>query len=216
MVTKLLEIIIKPEILEKFKSCTKIKKVELSSNDNLLSDGKVNVRFSVTEELNELRKKDLVKSYEIKEFLKKARSFIISIIQKVSEKSPLNSLFFIGSTIFDPKILFESAEQRLISGLNILPGEFMNAKILTSQQCDTVLSQFYGFMENEVNRIEEGLFCLITKKIALMIFVFSMLVFKNYKSFVVKVVLTVNHGQATGKRGFSIKKSSVKTDMTPA
>ena len=63
---------------------------------NLLPDGKINVGFA--EQLKPLRKKDLVKSSEIKEFFKMARQFVVSMIEKLSEKSPLNSLFVRGTT----------------------------------------------------------------------------------------------------------------------
>ena len=59
MVRKLLEIIIKPEFLKKNKNWNKIKKKDLSSNDNFLSDRKNNFSFAVTEELNQIRKKGL-------------------------------------------------------------------------------------------------------------------------------------------------------------
>ena len=50
MVRKLLEIIIKPEFLKKNKNWNKIKKKDLSSNDNFLSDRKNNFSFAVPEE----------------------------------------------------------------------------------------------------------------------------------------------------------------------
>ena len=50
MVRKLLEIIIKPEFLKKNKNWNKIKKKDLSSNDNFLFDRKNNFSFAVTEE----------------------------------------------------------------------------------------------------------------------------------------------------------------------
>ena len=67
-VTKLFEIIIKPEFLEKCKTWSKMKQIDFSESYNLLPDGKINVGFAVTEQLKQLRKKDLVKSSEIKEF----------------------------------------------------------------------------------------------------------------------------------------------------
>ena len=103
-VTKLFEIIIK---LEKCKTLSKMKQIDFSESDNLLPDGKINVGFAVTEQLKQLRKKNLVKSSEIKEFFKMARQFVVSMIEKLSEKFPLNSLFVRGTTIFDPKLLLE-------------------------------------------------------------------------------------------------------------
>ena len=105
-VTKLFEIIIKPEVLEKCKTWSKMKQIDFSESDNLLPDGKTNLGFAVTEQLKQLRKKVLVKSSEIKQFFKMARQFV-SVIEKLSEKFPLNSLFVSGTTICDPKLLLE-------------------------------------------------------------------------------------------------------------
>ena len=42
--------------------------------------------------------------------------------------------------------------------MKFLLKEFMNSKILTSQQCDTVLSQFNGFMKNEIKELKRDSF----------------------------------------------------------
>ena len=91
-----------------------MKQIDFSESDNLLPDGKINVGFAVTEQLKQFRKKDLVKSSEIKEFFKMARQFVVSMIEKLSEKSLLNSLFVRGTTIFDAKLLLEYSKQKLI------------------------------------------------------------------------------------------------------
>ena len=217
-VTKLFEIIIKPEVLEKCKTWSKMKQIDFSESDNLLPDGKINVGFAVTEQLKQLRKKDLVKSSEIKEFFKMARQFVVSMIEKLSEKSPLNSLFVRGTTIFDPKLLLEYSKQKLIDRLKILLGEFMSLNILTSLQCDTVLSQFNNFVENEVKELKTDSFKFDPKNDRLDDFYFQHACVNNYKdlSFVLRVVLTLSHGQASVERGFSFNNFSVKTNMTPA
>ena len=42
--------------------------------------------------------------------------------------------------------------------MKFLLKEFMNSEILTSQQCDTVLSQFNGFMKNEIKELKRDSF----------------------------------------------------------
>ena len=137
----------------------------------------------------------------------------MSMIEKLSEKSPLNSLFVRGTTIFDPKLLLEYSKQKLIDHLKILLGEFMSLNILTSLQCDTVLSQFNNFVENEVKKLKTDSF----KFDRLDDFYFQHVCVNNYKDllFVLRVVLTLSHGQAF-ERGFSFNNFSVKTNMTPA
>lgn len=151
------------------------------SNYNL-SDEKINFGFAVTQELNQLKKKKkIVKSLEIKEFLKMSRRFIISKIKKLSEKSSLNSSFFRGFIVFDPKILFKSAKQELFDCLKILVVEYNSSKILTSQQCDAALSQFNGVMENEVKELKRDSFKLNHQNDSLDDFYFQHAYVPNYK-----------------------------------
>ena len=215
-VTKLFEIIIKSEVLDKCKTWSKMKQIDFSQSDNnLLPDGKINVGFAVTEQLKQLRKNEIP---EIKGFFKMARQFVVSMIEKFSEKSPLNSLFVRGTAIFDPKLLLEYSKQKLIDRLKILLGEFMSLNILTLLQCDTVLSQFNNFLENEVKELKTDSFKFDPKNDRLDDFYFQHACVNNYKdlSFVLRVVLTLSHGEASVERGFSFNKFSVKTNMTPA
>ena len=140
------------------------------------------------------------------------------MIENLSEKSPLNSLFARGTTIFDPKLLLEYSKQKLIDRLKILLGEFMSLSILTSLHCDAVLSQFNNFVENEVKELKTDSFKFHPKNDRLDDFYFQHPFVNNYKdlSFILRVVLTLSHGQASVERGFSFNNFSVKTNMTPA
>ena len=106
----------------------------------------------------------------------------------------------------------------MIDRLKILLGEFMSLNIFTSLQCDTVLSQFNNFVENEVKELKTDSFKFDSKNDRLDDFYFQHACVNNYKdlSFVLRVVLTLIHGQASVEQGFSFNKFSVKTNMTPA
>lgn len=92
----------------------------------------------------------------------------------------------------------------------------MSSKIPTSQLYNTVLSQFNGFMVNEIKELKRESFKFNHQNDCLHDFYFQHACVHNYKelSFVVKVVSALSHGQVTVECGFSINKS-VKTNMTP-
>ena len=90
-IIKLLEIIVKPDVLEKCKSWQKLKDLDLSLDKNLLTDEKLNAGFAVANILHDLKREDLIKSYQTKEFLKMAKNLIVSMVEKLREKSLLNS-----------------------------------------------------------------------------------------------------------------------------
>ena len=75
----------------------------------------------------------------------------------------------------------------------------MSLNILTSLQCDTVLSQFNNFVENEVKELKTDSFKFDPKNDRLDDFYFQHTCVNNYKdlSFVLRVVLTLSHGQAS-------------------
>ena len=87
----MLEIIVKPDVLEKCKSWQKLKDLDLSLDKNLLTDEKLNAGFAVANILHDLKREDLIKSYQTKEFLKMAKNLIVSMVEKLREKSLLNS-----------------------------------------------------------------------------------------------------------------------------
>ena len=68
IIIKLLQIIVKPDVLEKCKSWQKLKDLDLSLDKNLLTDEKLNTGFAVANILHDLKRKDLIKSYQTKEF----------------------------------------------------------------------------------------------------------------------------------------------------
>ena len=215
-IIKLFEIIVKPDVLEKCKSWQKLKDLDPSLDKNLLTDEKLNAGFAVANILHDLKRKDLIKSYQTKEFLKMAKNFIVSMAKKLREKSLLNSPMIRATSVFDPTILIELPKQKLIDRLKTLLGNFMNLKILTPQQCDLVLFQFNDFMDIEIKAIKLEAFKLHHSKDRLDDFYYQHTCISNYKelSFVVRLVLTLSHGQAAVERGFSINNTSVKTNMT--
>ena len=217
VIKRLLEIVVKQEVLEKSTSWKKMKAIDLSSKNNLLSDEKVNAGFAVTEQLNLLKRKDLVTSSEVKQFLNSAKQFVISMVEKLAEKSPLNFALVRASSIFDPNILLELPKQNLVDRLKALLTTLMNLKILTPPQCDIVLSQFKEFNDKEIKAIKKESFKFDYQNDRLDDFYFQKACVKDYKelSFVIRLVLTLSHGQAAVERGFSLNNSSVKTNMTP-
>ena len=102
IIIKLLEIIVKPDVLEKCKSWQKLKDLDLSLDKNLLTDEKLNAGFAVANTLHNLKRKDLIKSYQTKEFLKMIKNFIVSMVEKLREKSLLSSPMIRAASVFDP------------------------------------------------------------------------------------------------------------------
>ena len=75
LVSRLLELFVKPAILEKNKTGKKMMKLDLYDKEILLSADKINVGFAVESELNDLKEKDVTASH-IKVFMKGVLRFL--------------------------------------------------------------------------------------------------------------------------------------------
>ena len=91
----------------------------------------------------------------------------------------------------------------------------MKLNILAANHCDHALTQFQEFLQSECKSDLFRLKSFNRKEYRLDELFFSCLGIKNYKdlSYVVKIILTLSHGQASVERGFSINKSLVKVNM---
>ena len=93
---------------------------------------------------------------------------------------------------------------------------FLNIKILDSFCCDKVLVQFVEFVTHDVKLKIDNFKSVERYKTKLDVFYFQTIGLDKYKErkYVMKVILTLSHGQALVERGFSINKSALKVNIT--
>ena len=84
----LLSFIVKPSIIEEFKTATDLKNINLSSEENLLPIKDVEMRFGGKNKLKKLIQKD-VSAKDVRKFCKESRSVICGIVIKLFERSPI-------------------------------------------------------------------------------------------------------------------------------
>ena len=81
----LLLLIVKPSIVEKSKTATDLKNINLSSEKNLLPIKNVEMGVGVKNELKELIKEDNVSAKDVRKFCEESRSVICDIVIKLFE-----------------------------------------------------------------------------------------------------------------------------------
>ena len=84
LVSRLLELFVKPAILEKNKTGKKMMKLDLYDKEILLSADKINVGFAAESELNDLKKKDVTAS-QVKVFMKGVQRFLCVMVTSLNE-----------------------------------------------------------------------------------------------------------------------------------
>ena len=116
-----------------------MKTVDLKIDENSLPLDKINAGFAVYDAVEKLKRKDVVSTTQIKNFMKDIRKFIIAILEKIFEKSILGSSLVRAATIFNPDLLLELSKQKLIDCLKVLLKHFMTLNVCSATHCDQVL-----------------------------------------------------------------------------
>ena len=150
--SRLLELFVKPAILEKNKTGKKMMKLDLYDKEILLSAEKINLGFAVESELNDLKKKD--NATQIKVFMKGVQIFLCVIDIKLFERSPLGSVALLSDAIFDPYILFNASKEKLTTCLKNLLKHLLELNVLSTKQCDVITTESKKFLDVEVKTMQ--------------------------------------------------------------
>ena len=216
IVLQLMQLFIKPEVLEANKSGNKLIKIDLYKKDNQIKAKEINVGFAVEAAIDALRRKDIVSRNEIKNFMECIQKFLCSMVRKIFQRSPLYSSFLFYSKIFDPSILSQESESKLLLSLKPLLKCLMELDILSTKSCDNIVSEFHKFFESELKDLKRNTIKYSNKNDRLDDFYFKTAKISKYEnlSFLVKLILTLSHGQASIERGFSLNESICKKNMS--
>ena len=215
LVTNILQLILKPEIISKCKSLHDMKCLDLKDKNNLLRGREINVGFSAEAIINDLKRKDAVQNSEVTSFRNMAYHLISATVGKCFERFPISSVIVRNTAVFDPRSMCKETPQSLHSKLTALLCRLNNLKVLPEADSDTILSQYNNLLQNEFVFKNEMFKNFDRKKTRLDEFFFTSIGVEEYKelSFLLKVVFTLSHGQVSVERGFSINKSILDVNM---
>ena len=217
LVIKLLDIIVKPSVINNCKSGKQLKEIDLSNEENLIIVGKINMGFAVEDIIKRLKQQDKVSLSQLKAFKEGAQQFVISMLEKLFEKSALASVVLRSASVFDPFVMCELSKEKLQEHWKHLLKHLIHLGIIAPSRCDQVMAEFKSFLENEVKKMWHEFSGFCSKESRLDDFYFKTVGIGKYKelSFVLKLLLTISHGQASVERGFSYNNTVLKTNMSP-
>ena len=107
LIQSLLDLTVKQDVLSQCKTDIQIKQLDLCNKESLLNLKDINLGFAVPNIIAKLRRNDTLTLAEVKEFKVGTQKFIIGMIRKLFERSPLGSNFLRYASIFDLSVLFE-------------------------------------------------------------------------------------------------------------
>ena len=95
---KLLEFIVKLAILEKCESGLDFKNIDLYSSENIKGNN-LWIGYAEATIISDLKKKDIVKKTELKQFKSGGKTFLITLLVTFFEESPLGSALVCNSVV---------------------------------------------------------------------------------------------------------------------
>ena len=107
LIQSLLDLTVKQDVLSQCKTDIQIKQLDLCNKESLLNLKDINLGFALPNIIAKLRRNDTLTLAEVKEFKVGTQKFIIGMIRKLFERSPLGSNFLRYASIFDLSVLFE-------------------------------------------------------------------------------------------------------------
>ena len=119
----------------------------------------MNIGFGTRNFINEFKRKIIITNTQTANFFTDVTKFIISMIKKVFDKSPLEYDIVRNSVIFDPQVLVNIKASVLQNKLKRILTHLMKLKILTSVQCDTITKQFTDFTDSQLKLFTEKFCC---------------------------------------------------------
>ena len=176
----------------------------------------MNTGFGARSLLTEVGRKDKVKSSDLAEFFTSGVLFIVIIIKKLFEKSPLASNVVKNTSFFDPRVLASEKQELLHRKITAFLTHLMELKILSSAQCDKINGQFLEFLDDELIINVEIFQSFSCNETALDDFFFKLVGVEKYKdlSFLLKIVPTLSYGQAAVERNFNLGNALLNYNMS--
>ena len=163
--------------------------------------------------MQEKLKKDIITDSDVLAFKKNCILFLSEMVAKIIERSPQKSSFVRCTSFLVPQKMVlnkDLVKLRFRKLLQKLP----DLKQVTSKQCDNTQVQLLEFMDSvKVNRAEfesyDRKLCRLDE------FYFSKVGVEKFPDLclVIKLVLTLSHGQASVERGFSINQNLVVENL---
>ena len=211
----LLQLIVKPTILDKCDSPSTLLKLRFCDQDIYLKAKDRHFGFSVEEELKRLLRQDQAAAADIKNFQNKASSMVISLLKKLTEKSPMHFCVVKNASVFDPALLVSLDSTGLRCSMKNLLTHLVSLKIVSATLAEKALLQYLDLLATINQQDLEKAKSFNYKDSRLDAFYFDEMSFKMSAQLtsILKLVLILSHGQSSVERGFNVNKDVVKANL---
>ena len=125
----------KPAVLHSFKAKLQTWKViDLSKDNNLISARKLDLGFAVNEYISSFKKNHPTNADErISKLRSEVKCFVVAMVSKLFEGSPLGSALLKSASVLDPDVLQGNTRDKLITRFKALLKVIMNLNVLAAK-----------------------------------------------------------------------------------
>ena len=152
--TNLLQLIAKPEVLEKCKTVGHLAEINLDGKGNLLPINKAEQGFGVHGLLNNLSKQDIITIDETKKLGKEVQCFVVSTLKKTFDRNPFTCEFFRYCAVLNPVVLDSREQKSCHKYFKLLLNEHIKQNILSPSKCDAAVIDFTNFCSSNIKSSE--------------------------------------------------------------
>ena len=116
----------------------------------------IDIWFAAESEVKKLRTSDAVNLTQIRKFREGAQLFVINVLLKHFERSPLGSVLLRRSVVFNPTLTLTVTKEEMQRCLKGLLAHLIDLNIIIPTTCDTVADQFSTYLEVMDNLLLRG------------------------------------------------------------
>ena len=149
----MLQLYVKYEVIEKCKAASDFKQINLSEKPNVVSKSKLNIGRAANITITKMKHQDIASKSEIDTYKQECLSFLLSITNKLFEKTPLGSSIIRHTSYFNPSHvanLVSSSES-----FKQLMNQLVYLRIFPDRTGGKALIQFCNFILNCVKEEPE-------------------------------------------------------------
>ena len=210
----MLQLYVKCEVIEKCKTASDHKQINLSEKSNIMSKSKLNIGRATDITIAKMKHQDIARKSELDTYRKECLSFLLSTTKNLFEETPLGSSIMHHTRCLNPSHVTNLASSS--ESFKQLMNQLVYLKIFPDKTGDRALIQFSNFILNCVKEEPEKITSFDPKKRRIddsYFYSLTNISEHNELCAILKLIFTISHGQADVKRGFSLNKNFLNQNM---
>jgi len=150
LLKSLMQRFVKPDVMKKATTCSKLLDIKVKDSKSLLAPAKVHIGFTTENIIKELVSKKKISERQDLQFRMECRDCLSTTVSRLFEKSPLNHGIVKSLRCLNPKSMVTENEDTNVSRMKKLLQVFVGCGHHEESSCDDVISQYKFYMREEI------------------------------------------------------------------